>query len=403
MDMAIKLNQEEHVPKINLTYAYLYNLLGDPKKAIEYGLIAAEGFEKNNIKEVNIQSVYAWIEIGRIFEDEEQYDKALFYYNKALNKAKTSDKDWYLRPAIINIATIYVKQKRLDDARVLYKDAVQMNRQNSGVEYKIWGLSGLGDIATIEKDYNKAIACFKEGLGLAEAYNMKTNIDNCFCRTGHAYLLNKQYDSAEIYLQKGLQYAKESEGWKTINESYEYLSELFEKQNKYKEALQYAHLYKETSDSIYNKGKLTIINNLELLYQTNQKEKEIIRLKANNTEKELQLVKRNRLLWITVITIGALLIIFLIYLRNSKYNRMIVKQQQLIQDQKINSLEQEQKVVVLKSMLAGQDNERTRIAKDLHDGLSGLFSTIKMHLSTLQHENEYLKSRMNFLKKVITW
>ena len=47
-------------------------------------------------------------------------------------------------------------------------------------------------------------------------------------------------------------------------------------------------------------------------------------------------------------------------------------------------------------MLAGQDNERTRIAKDLHDGLSGLFSTIKMHLSTLQHENEYLKQNELF-------
>ncbi|MBL0305633.1 MAG: histidine kinase dimerization/phosphoacceptor domain-containing protein [Chitinophagaceae bacterium] len=46
----------------------------------------------------------------------------------------------------------------------------------------------------------------------------------------------------------------------------------------------------------------------------------------------------------------------------------------------------------LQSMMNGQETERTRIAKDLHDGLGGLFSTIKMHFSTLQHEKNEMKA-----------
>lgn len=273
-----------------------------------------------------------------------------------------------------------------------------MERADQGVEYKIWGFSGLGDIAIIEKNYIKAISYFKEALNIAVEHNMKTNIDNCLCRTGYAFLLDKQLDSSGVYLKQGLKYAIESGGIKTIQDSYKYLSELFEKQNKYKEALQYAHLYKEISDSIYNKGKLTVINNLEVLYQTNKKEKEIIGLQATNTEKQLQLLKRNQMLWVTAVIIGALLIVFFIQWRTGKNKGMIAKQAQMIQEQKINSLEHEQKVIILKSMLAGQDRERARIAKDLHDGLSGLFSTIKMHLSTLQHENEFLKQNELFKK-----
>ncbi|MBK8141147.1 MAG: hypothetical protein IPK57_09050 [Chitinophagaceae bacterium] len=49
-------------------------------------------------------------------------------------------------------------------------------------------------------------------------------------------------------------------------------------------------------------------------------------------------------------------------------------------------------------MVNGQETERTRIAKDLHDGLGGLFSTIKMHFSTLQHEKAELKADPLFTK-----
>jgi two-component system, NarL family, sensor kinase len=49
-------------------------------------------------------------------------------------------------------------------------------------------------------------------------------------------------------------------------------------------------------------------------------------------------------------------------------------------------------------MVNGQETERTRIAKDLHDGLGGLFSTVKMYFSTLQHDTPTLKDNELFQK-----
>jgi signal transduction histidine kinase len=49
-------------------------------------------------------------------------------------------------------------------------------------------------------------------------------------------------------------------------------------------------------------------------------------------------------------------------------------------------------------MVNGQETERNRIAKDLHDGLGGLFSTIKMQLSTLKHEEKSLETNELFQK-----
>jgi signal transduction histidine kinase len=77
---------------------------------------------------------------------------------------------------------------------------------------------------------------------------------------------------------------------------------------------------------------------------------------------------------------------------------VIARQQQDLQQQQISSLEKQQQVIALQSMINGQEGERTRIARDLHDGLGGIFSTVKMHFSTLQHEVPELKSNNLYRK-----
>ncbi|MEP7253477.1 MAG: sensor histidine kinase [Ginsengibacter sp.] len=399
MDIAVKYKEDDNIANINHNYLYLYNMLGDTKTSLEYGFKAIDGFEKSKDVAFNMMTVYAWIEIGRVFETEKQFDKALYYYNKSLAKGKTSPNDFYILPALINIANIYLKQEHPNEAANFYKQALnKTSKPGSGINYKMWALLGLSDVDVFTKNFTDAIKYAKEALKVAEDYNIKVNIDNCLGSIGHAYMLSGQYDSAEIYLDKALSKAIQSGGWRTVSDSYQYLSELYENQRNFKKALYYNRLHEKTSDTIYNKEKMAALNNMEILYQTNKKEQEIIRLQSTNNAKEIELLKRKRLLAITLSVIGLAGLFFIIYWRIGQKNKMIAKQERVIREQKITSLEQEQKVVTLKSMLDGQEKERTRIAKDLHDGLSGVFSTIKMHMSTLQHENEFLRHDDLFLK-----
>ena len=52
----------------------------------------------------------------------------------------------------------------------------------------------------------------------------------------------------------------------------------------------------------------------------------------------------------------------------------------------------------MKSMIAGQEEERERIAKDLHDSLGGLLSTIKLRFDKLQTDNRVALSNTDFIK-----
>jgi len=58
------------------------------------------------------------------------------------------------------------------------------------------------------------------------------------------------------------------------------------------------------------------------------------------------------------------------------------------QQQEIVKLQQENRLTAINSMVDGQEKERARIAKDLHDGLGGLLSSVKSHFLATQENKD---------------
>src|SRR6185312_7790505 len=73
----------------------------------------------------------------------------------------------------------------------------------------------------------------------------------------------------------------------------------------------------------------------------------------------------------------ALLVISLLSYRNYKHR-------QTLQQAKIDELETEKKLTATEAVLKGEEQERTRLAKDLHDGLGGMLSGIKYSFQTMK-------------------
>jgi signal transduction histidine kinase len=51
---------------------------------------------------------------------------------------------------------------------------------------------------------------------------------------------------------------------------------------------------------------------------------------------------------------------------------------------------------VLEAMMSGEEKERARLAKELHDGIGGILSATKMHLSILNNENPFPEKATKF-------
>ncbi|MGC4103157.1 sensor histidine kinase [Ferruginibacter sp.] len=60
------------------------------------------------------------------------------------------------------------------------------------------------------------------------------------------------------------------------------------------------------------------------------------------------------------------------------------KQKQKLQQQRIAELETQQQLTATEAVLKGEEQERTRLAKDLHDGLGGMLSGIKYSFNTMR-------------------
>ena len=112
-------------------------------------------------------------------------------------------------------------------------------------------------------------------------------------------------------------------------------------------------------------------------YETEKKEIQIERLKADKELQQLSIRQKNTLNYILIGSAFTLLIISLLTFRN-------YKQKQKIQEQRISELEKEKQLTATEAVLKGEEQERTRLAKDLHDGLGGMLSGIKYSLNTMK-------------------
>src|SRR5690606_2178561 len=64
-------------------------------------------------------------------------------------------------------------------------------------------------------------------------------------------------------------------------------------------------------------------------------------------------------------------------------SRLSIKERALHQQQ-IGQLEKERQLIGAQSLMKGQEEERSRLAKDLHDGVGGLLSGVKLSLSNMK-------------------
>ena len=137
-------------------------------------------------------------------------------------------------------------------------------------------------------------------------------------------------------------------------------------------------------DSLKNDEINKAIAEMESKYQSEKKEKEIFRLQKNKEIQALSIKQKSTLNYILIGSIVALLITAFLAYRNFRHRQSLAKKQVELQEQIIRELEKDRQLVAVDSMLIGQEEERSRLAKDLHDGLGGLLSGVKFSLSNMK-------------------
>ncbi|MCH5717727.1 sensor histidine kinase [Niabella hibiscisoli] len=131
------------------------------------------------------------------------------------------------------------------------------------------------------------------------------------------------------------------------------------------------------SDSLSSEEMKENIAAMETRFKVQGKDNEIQILQDEKKIQELSIRQKNTLNYVLIGGAAALLAILALGYRNYK-NR------QKLQQQRITELETQQQLTATEAVLKGEAQERTRLAKDLHDGLGGMLSGIKYSLNTMK-------------------
>jgi two-component system, NarL family, sensor kinase len=163
-------------------------------------------------------------------------------------------------------------------------------------------------------------------------------------------------------------------------ENYEGLSDIYSNIGNYKAAYTYLDSAYNYKDSLQRKDNLTKITNLEKKYQLKEKNTQIETLQKENAAQRK--IKTQYGITAVAALISSLLLILFLHNRRKLHKKTLEAQQQ-----QIAQLEQEKQVAALAYLLKGQEEERTRLARDLHDGLGGMLSGMKISLSQMEDNN----------------
>jgi signal transduction histidine kinase len=159
---------------------------------------------------------------------------------------------------------------------------------------------------------------------------------------------------------------------------------LYEQTGEYKKAFEYQTAFLLLKDTLLDIEKTRIVSELNIKYEKEQDQAQILALEKENLQKDLNLkektLQRNAFLYSGITVLAFATFVFL-YINQKRRKDKIIARQKILQ------LEEEKMLLAAKSLVEGQEEERKRIANELHDGLGVLLSATKMQFSAIRDTN----------------
>lgn len=359
-------------------------------------------------EKLDVASYYYDNLLGAIYGNEEKLDSAAYYFTKSANELASLEQYKHAAQINYNIGSTYRDNFNLADAFIYYRKCLEFYEEipdsTKGPDYSF----AAGAIAYFfEKGDSLAIAKtigiraldfggkFKErngwiygSLALADYFEAIQKPDSTLFYSTYAYDVARAnsfkdfYPITAIHLaklysetdpQRAIKLAEEvptdtdDRSLRFLGNIDELMGSLYSKTGDLKKANYHLNRYIKYRDSVV--AKETEIKAADILekYKTAEKELKIAEQQAEITQKENQ----RKTLVIVSIGLGLLALLGFLFFR----------QRQKTQKQQIVSLQNEKENIALRSLMAGEEKERSRIAKELHDGLGGILAAAKMHAS----------------------
>jgi two-component system, NarL family, sensor kinase len=349
-------------------YAAIYQRKQNYDSAVELYLQAANIFKETGNELKIINSYYNLSSIYKYIGDTAK----TFFYAKETNKLARIAKDTTLLiRGLIVLGEAYNFIKNYDSLLLISQKGLGLaSRQQMTFAIGIFN-NFLGLYHTNKTlQYDSAILYYNQALASFDSINVQFDKAVVLQNIGNAYLKKKDYSNAIKFSKQATELSKRLQFDQVQTLSLMDLVEAEENIGNIPESFKYLKQYVSMNDSIQNRNNQKKVYDLEAKYLAQKKELDML--------SQQKIIKQKNILNYLLAS-GVLLLLGIITSLYFNY-----RSKQKLQLQQIIKLETQQQLTATEAVLKGEEQERTRLAKDLHDGLGGMLSGIKYSFNTMK-------------------
>lgn len=394
----------------NYTYVQLYQFLDDAK---------------NNKDVWRLAEVYA--QLGDYYFNSVDYENAFKSYTKSIDYYEGLGDSSNLYQVKISLANYYRQLDFFKDALKEYRQAIEYYKKEKQLPQLARGYLGMSAIHREAGNSNEELSYLKKcadinklvkdtlleivyNINLSNSFRKLQRYDKAMESTQRAidlsYRINNQEYISLNLMKIGILRQFEGNFFQAIDTLkkseeitptgfadqrrtiYKHLSECYSATGLYDLAYDQLHKYSILNDSMLNADKLAVVNRLSRKYDVKKKDELIESLAKDKKVAEFSVKTQEGLLYsflaAFIAILAAIYFIIRFYQQQISAKEIIARQKEEINRQKIKELENNVKIESMYAMMTGQEAERERVAKDLHDSLGGLLSTVKLQFNALE-------------------
>jgi tetratricopeptide (TPR) repeat protein/DNA-binding CsgD family transcriptional regulator len=338
-----------------------------------------------DMPDIVLQKKYTrlYAKIGLCYFNIGNRDKALEYFNKSLSLCRSvysRDKSFPFNEEILkiynNIGSVYLINNDLENAKVNYEKAVEINKLINNQVFYGTLYNNLGIINKTQKDYFKAFDYYNKALEIRTKIKDTAGIAQVCNNLGDCYMITGDYAKSIEVLNLALKYSRQAANLPSQMKAANFLSLAYEKSGDFRQSLITQRLYKQLYDSINSTEQIQLAGKLELQYLFDKQQKE------NELTQQIELAKKQRKALIFMIISAVLLSSFVVLMLLNRNQKIKIKRNLLLQESMIlesrNLLLEKQNLELEKSNLKQELDFRNK--------------ELTTHVMYLLKKNEFISS-----------
>ncbi|MCF8275254.1 MAG: sensor histidine kinase [Flavobacteriales bacterium] len=342
---------------------------GATEKAIDHYIRSAEIFERIG-DDIGLGNNYN--NIGLILNEDHQFDKSLRYHRQALQIRQRANHTYGIAASYTNIAQVFLYREipDLDSTEHYVLMSIPLKIKLNDLYGLARAYNCLADVHLGRKDFDQALEYLIKTLRIQQAIGNSEGYASTYYNIAEVYRMLNDRKTMLSYLDSAQTVAESHDDkallWKVYWEKAKTLSKL----GRFEDAYPYWMSYVAIKDSLVNAERSLQVQELETQYRTAEQETEIADKKVALAEAKLKI--ENQTKWVIGLLSGLVMLVLLGFalLQRSKRKSQAEKDAALIKERERG----------ISAVIEATEEERKRIAKDLHDGIVQTLTALSLRL-----------------------